>query len=85
MQIEVRAGVSVIRISGPRASDALLSLAPGRHGALPAPRTAALRKLWAPSRRLESEGESVPRELIDEALVLWFPGPRSFTGEDTVS
>ena len=31
------------------------------------------------------EGESVPRELIDEALVLWFPGPRSFTGEDTVS
>jgi tRNA modification GTPase len=71
----VRAGVSVVRISGPRARDALVRLAPGRTGDLPEPRRAVLRKLWSP----DPEGE-----LIDEALALWFPGPRSFTGEDTV-
>ena len=71
----VRAGVSVIRVSGPRAKDALLRMAPGRAGLLPEPRKAVLRKLWSPT----SEGE-----LIDQALALWFPGPASFTGEDTV-
>ena len=70
-----RAGVSVIRISGPRASDALLTLAPGKARALPEARKAVLRKLYSPT----SEGE-----MIDQALAIWFPGPRSFTGEDIV-
>ena len=75
----VRAGVAVVRISGPKAADALLALAPGKSGELPEARRAVLRKLWAPA-----QSESEERELIDEALAVWFPGPRSFTGEDTV-
>lgn len=61
-----RAGVAVVRISGPGAGPALAALA----GGLPQPRTAVLRTL--------KHGGSE----IDRALVLWFPGPASFTGED---
>lgn len=64
-----RAGVSVIRISGEAASSALPALSVSP---LPAPRQAILRKLRA--------GD----ELVDEALVIWFPAPKSFTGEDVV-
>ena len=63
------AAIGVIRISGPRAGDALIALC----GKLPAPRRAAL-------RRLRGSGG----ELLDEALVLWLPGPHTETGEDTV-
>jgi tRNA modification GTPase len=62
-----RAGVAVIRLSGPRAGEAVRVLA----GAAPPPRRAALRTLR------DSAGEP-----IDQALVLWLPGPGSFTGED---
>jgi tRNA modification GTPase len=65
-----RAGVAVIRISGPQAADALTALC----GAdLPRARTAFLRKLR------DAEGM-----LLDEGMVLWFPRPHSFTGEDVV-
>ncbi len=63
-----RAGVAVIRISGPAAGGALRSLC----GPLPAPRHASLRKLKHP----QSD------DLLDRGLVLWLPGPASFTGED---
>ena len=63
-----RAGVAVIRISGPHAGAALEALA----GPRPKPRYAALRKLHAP-------GSS---QVLDEALVLYFPAPRSETGEE---
>jgi tRNA modification GTPase len=59
--------VAVIRISGPRAGEALQILA----GRLPAPRMAA----FATIRTIE-------KDEIDEALVLWFPAPNSETGED---
>jgi tRNA modification GTPase len=62
-----RAGVAVIRLSGPHAGPALKALS----GPLPSPRQAALRTLRA--------GQGVA---IDQALVLWFPAPASFTGED---
>jgi len=75
----VRAGVSVIRISGPQASDVLVRMAPGRTDPIPAPRRAVVRTL-----RRAGEGSAQGAEVIDHALVLWFPGPRSFTGEDTV-
>lgn len=65
-----RAGVAVIRISGDRAFDAATALA----GSLPEPRHAGLRVLRDPATR----------EILDEALVLTFPGPGSFTGEDVV-
>jgi tRNA modification GTPase len=61
------AGVAVLRISGPRAGTALAALA----GPLPDPRHASLRTLR------DSEGA-----LLDRALVLWFPGPGTATGED---
>ncbi|MFA5600408.1 MAG: tRNA uridine-5-carboxymethylaminomethyl(34) synthesis GTPase MnmE [Phenylobacterium sp.] len=64
-----RAAVAVVRISGPAAAKAGAALA----GALPKPRRAGLRTLSTP------QGEP-----IDRGLVLWFPGPGSYTGEDLV-
>jgi len=66
------AAVAVVRVSGPRARDAIVALA----GRLPAPRHAALMRLRQP-------GDRAAAEAIDDAVVLWFPGPRSETGEDT--
>jgi len=63
-----RAGVQVIRISGPAAGPTLQALA----GTLPRPRLARLAGLTDPATG----------ELFDKALLLWFPGPASFTGED---
>ncbi|MCR6644878.1 MAG: tRNA uridine-5-carboxymethylaminomethyl(34) synthesis GTPase MnmE [Terricaulis sp.] len=64
-----RAGVAVIRLSGP-ASAAVLEALSG--AGLPGPRQASLRALSDP----RSGGA------LDDALALWFPGPASFTGED---
>ena len=63
-----RAAVSVIRISGQAASRVISGLT----GGMPVPRTATRCTLTDPSDGIA----------IDEALVLWFPGPTSFTGED---
>lgn len=63
-----RAALAVVRLSGPGAAAALTALA----GKLPAPRRASLRKL-----------RDAAGGLIDEALVLWLPGPASYTGEDS--
>ena len=62
------AAIAVVRISGPRAGEALNQLA----GKLPAPRQAALARVRDPATG----------EPIDQALVLWFPAPQSETGED---
>ena len=64
-----KAGVAVVRISGPKAFSAASQLC----GSLPAPRQAALRRL-----------RSVAGEVLDEALVLCFSEKASFTGEETV-
>jgi tRNA modification GTPase len=61
-----RAAIAVVRLSGPAAGPALAALA----GALPPARRASLRTL------------SHAGEALDRALVLWLPGPGSFTGED---
>jgi len=62
------AGVAVVRISGSQAGAALTALA----GRVPRPRHASLLSLHDP----------VDGGLLDRALVLWFPNPGSFTGED---
>jgi len=62
-----RAAVAVIRVSGPRAGEAVRDLA----GAVPRPRRAAL-------RQLTHQGVA-----LDDALVIWFEGPASYTGEDS--
>ncbi len=64
------AAIAVVRISGPRAGDALKALA----GKIPEPRKAGLARVRDPASG----------EIIDEALALWFPGPNSETGEDVV-
>lgn len=66
------AGIAVVRISGPRAGEALTALA----GKLPEPRRATLAWLRDPG---EGEGEG---GVLDHALTLWFPGPDTATGED---
>ena len=62
-------GVAVIRLSGQDTSKAI-QLLTGKE--LPKPRVATLRKI----NKINTS------ELIDEGLILWFPGPESYTGED---
>ena len=64
------AAVAMVRLSGPAAGAALRALT--QRSDLPAPRHASLATLASP----------VDGEPIDRALVLWFPAPASFTGED---
>lgn len=63
-----RGAIAVVRISGSLSETAVKALA----GALPAPRHATVRRL--------TNGDG---EVIDQAVVLWTPGPASFTGEDS--
>ena len=62
-------GVAIIRISGSAASIVIKSLT-GQD--IPKPRMATLRKI----------NNINTSELIDEGIILWFPGPESYTGED---
>ncbi len=63
-----RAAIAVLRISGPDTESVLVALC----GSLPLPRRAAVRAIR------DSDGE-----LLDRAMVLWLPGPGSYTGEDS--
>jgi len=63
------AGIAVIRVSGRETSKVIKSLTGEK---LPKPRVASLRKI----NKINSS------ELIDEGIILWFPGPESYTGED---
>jgi len=62
-------GIAVIRISGQETSKAIELLTGKR---VPKPREATLRKI----NKINTS------ELIDEGIILWFPGPESYTGED---
>jgi tRNA modification GTPase len=64
------AAIAVVRVSGPQAGVALKALI----GRVPEPRQAGLARVRDPQSG----------EVIDEALALWFPAPRSETGEDVV-
>src|SRR3546814_13145215 len=66
-----RAGVAVIRVSGPAVSGVVEALTGGKS---PPPREAALRRLVDPENGAA----------LDRALVIRFAGPQSFTGEDVV-
>jgi tRNA modification GTPase len=65
---QLPAAIAIVRISGSQAGAALCGLA----GSLPKPHVSSLRKIVNP----------ISKELLDEALCLWFPGPHSATGED---
>src|SRR3954453_19489670 len=62
------AAIGVIRLTGPRTRTAIERLI----GRVPEPRRASLARLRAPATA----------EVLDEGLVLWFPGPRTELGED---
>ena len=62
-------GVAVIRVSG-KETKKVIRLMTGME--IPSPRKATLRKI----NKINTS------ELIDEGLILWFPGPESYTGED---
>jgi tRNA modification GTPase len=62
-------GIAIIRLSGPETSNVLELLT---NKSLPKPRVATLRKI----NKIDTS------ELIDEGILLWFPGPESYTGED---
>lgn len=63
-----KAGIAVIRMSGPRAGEVATAMT----GDLPAPRRAVVRKISDPGTA----------EVLDRAVLLWLPGPKSVTGED---
>ena len=62
-------GIAVIRVSGILTKKVLKNLT---FSSLPKPKVASLRKFKNPQTK----------ELIDEGILLWFPGPHSYTGED---
>ena len=62
-------GVAVIRVSGPETKKVLEKLT-GKE--IPTPRMASLRKI----------NKINTNELIDEGIIIWFPGPDSYTGQD---
>ena len=62
-------GIAVVRVSGKEAAEVVKQLTGDD---LPVPRVAVLKKLK----------NSNTNEMIDEGIVLWFPGPNSYTGED---
>ncbi len=63
-----KAGVAVIRISGPQSGPVLRRLT----GVITRPRFVSLKAIRDPASG----------EIIDRSLIIWFPGPQSFTGED---
>ena len=64
-----QSGIAVFRISGPETGDIIKMIT---NSELPSPRKAKLLKL----NNINNSS------LIDEGIVLWFPGPNSYTGED---
>ena len=62
-------GVSIIRVSGPDTVKVIKTLT---NKEIPVPRMATLRKI----------NNINTSELIDEGIIIWFPGPESYTGED---
>jgi len=62
-------GIAIIRVSGPDTKEVIKKLT---NSTLPKPRQATKKKF----------NKINTNELIDEGILLWFPGPESYTGED---
>ncbi|KAL2262277.1 hypothetical protein VTK26DRAFT_1869 [Humicola hyalothermophila] len=73
-----RAGIAVIRISGPGCLDVYRALCPTK--ALPRPRYAGVRTLIEPGS-VDAPGGNI---VDSDALVLYFPSPKTVTGEDVL-
>ena len=64
-------GIAVIRVSGKNTAEVIKKLTGSK---LPPPRMATLKKF----------NKNGGKELIDEGVIIWFPAPNSYTGEDLV-
>jgi len=64
-------GIAVVRISGSKSQEVITKLTNSK---LPEPRVATLKKI----------NKINTNELIDEGIIMWFPAPKSYTGEDMV-
>ena len=62
-------GIAVIRVSGKKTSEVIKKITGSK---LPVPRLATLKKF----------NKNGGKELIDEGVIIWFPAPNSYTGED---
>ena len=62
-------GIAVIRVSGKNTAEVVKKITGSK---LPIPRVATLTKF----------NKNGTKELIDEGVIIWFPGPNSYTGED---
>ena len=62
-------GIAVIRVSGKKTADVIKQIT---GEGLPIPRMATLKKF----------NKNGSKELIDEGVIIWFPAPNSYTGED---
>ena len=62
-------GIAIIRVSGKNTADVIKKITGEK---LPSPRVATLRKF----------NKNGQKELIDEGVIIWFPAPNSYTGED---
>jgi len=62
-------GIGIIRVSGKNAAEVVKKITGSK---LPQPRVATLTKF----------NKNGGKELIDEGVIIWFPGPNSYTGED---
>jgi len=62
-------GIAIVRISGDQTANIIKSLTRKN---IPKPRVATLRNIM----KFDTQ------DLIDEGLIIWFPGPQSYTGED---
>ena len=62
-------GIAVIRISGPETREILTKMT---SGSFPKAKEATLKKIT----KIDT------KEVIDQGIVIWFPGPQSYTGED---
>ena len=66
-----RAAIAVMRVSGAGSETLLRTLV----GTLPPPRRASLRRIWRSAAQKDDH--------LDDAVVIWNPGPHSYTGEDS--
>ena len=64
-------GIAIVRVSGEETKKVIKLLT---NETIPKPRVATLRRI----NKINTS------ELIDEGIILWFPGPESYTGEDMV-
>ena len=64
-----KSGIAVIRVSGSKSRNIIELLT---NGSFPKPKLATLKKI----------NKINTNELIDEGVILWFPAPESYTGED---